>query len=131
MRYDHNEKMFLLDTHVLLNRDFKVSLKGIFGYSYIKLRHLNKLYGIHKTTIYKLNEIDVSSRDNLYLFLPKLGLYESFLRIKVALEKDKYFATKCRRRNRYVLGYPANGQRTRTNAKTAKRLRHKRTKKFY
>lgn len=131
MWYDHNEKILLLDTHILVNRDFKVSLKGIFGYSYIKLRHLNKFYGIHKTTIYKLNEFSYSDLDDVCYFLAKLATYGSYLRRDIALEKDKYFATKCRRRNRYVLGYPANGQRTRTNGKTAKRLRHKRTQKFY
>ena len=41
------------------------------------------------------------------------------------MELDKFFALKCYRRNRLLLGLPAHGQRTHSNARTAKALKIK------
>jgi hypothetical protein len=36
--------IIILDTPISLEKEFKIALKEIFGFSYIKLRHLNKVF---------------------------------------------------------------------------------------
>lgn len=119
------EKTIILDTEVFLEKEFKISLKAIFGFSYIKLRHLNKVFGTNVNEIYKLSDLNVEDRINISYYLPQLAIFGSALLKKISLEKDKYFSITCYKRNRYLLGFPARGQRTRTNARTSRRLRMK------
>ena len=95
--------LIILDTPISLEKEFKVALKNIFGFSYIKLRHLNKVFGVNTRSNYKIKD----------------------LKKQISLEQDKFFSIKCYRRNRLLLGLPAHGQRTHTNAKTSKKLRIK------
>ena len=37
--------LIILDTRISLEKEFKLALRAIFGFSYIKLRHLNKIFG--------------------------------------------------------------------------------------
>lgn len=117
--------LVVLDTHVSLEKEFKLSLKEIFGFSYIKLRHLNKIFGVNARSNYKMKDLNVIERNLISFYLPDLNIFGSDLKKKISLEQDKYFSLKCYRKNRLLLGLPAHGQRTHTNAKTAKRLQIK------
>ncbi len=118
-------KLIILDTPIPLNKEFKTALKLIFGFSYIKLRHLNKLFGINNRTTYKIENLNLIERNLISFYLPDLALFGSDLKKNISLEQDKFFSLKCYKRNRLLLGLPANGQRTRSNAKTAKKLKIK------
>ena len=43
--------LVLLDIQISLDKEFKIGLKPIFGFSYIKLRHLNKFLGKYEKQI--------------------------------------------------------------------------------
>ena len=117
--------LIILDTEILLTHEFKIALKRIFGFSYIKLLHLNKVFGVNTRCIYKIQDLNILERNSISYYLPDLGIFGSDLKKKISLEQDKFFSLKCYKRNRLLLGLPANGQRTHSNAKTAKRLRIK------
>ena len=117
--------LIILDTQVSLDKEFKISLCSIFGFSYIKLRHLNKVFGVNTRFNYKIQDLNTLERNLISFFLPDLALFGSDLKKKISLEQDKFFSLKCYRRNRLLLGLPAHGQRTHSNARTAKRLQIK------
>ena len=117
--------IFLLDTNISLEKEFKTALKNIFGFSYIKLLHLNKVFGVNTRCIYKIKDLTVVERNLISFFLPNLGLFGSDLKQNIALELDKFLSVKCYRRNRLLLGLPAHGQRTHSNGVTARRLKIK------
>ena len=102
--------LVILDTTILLEKEFKLALKSIFGFSYIKLRHL----------IYKVQDLTASDRNSMSFYLPELALFGSDLKKKISVEQEKFFTLKCYRRNRLLLGLPAHGQRTHSNAEQLK-----------
>jgi len=122
---EKDKKIAILDTPVFYRREFKISLKAIFGFSYIKLRHLNKSFGTNVRRNFFLSELNLHERNMIMFHLPDLALFGSDLMKKISLEQEKFFSLKCYKRNRFLLGYPANGQRTHTNARTARKLRIK------
>jgi small subunit ribosomal protein S13 len=117
--------LIILDTPISLEKEFKIALKAIFGFSSLKLRHLNKVFGINTRCIYKIKDLNLVERNLISFFLPELSLFGSDLKQKISLEQDKFFSLKCYRRNRLLLGLPAHGQRTHSNGKTARRLKIK------
>lgn len=117
--------LVVLDTPIALDKEFKIALKAIFGFSYIKLRHLNKIFGTNVKYNFRISDLGYEERNAISFYLPDLALFGSDLLKKISIEQDKFFSLKCYKRNRFLLGYPANGQRTRDNARTAKRLRIK------
>ena len=60
----------ILDTPISLEKEFKVALKNIFGFSYIKLRHLNKVFGVNTRSNYKLKDLHVTERNLISFYLP-------------------------------------------------------------
>ncbi len=117
--------LIILDTPIIFEKEFKIALKAIFGFSYTKLRHLNKIFGTNIIYNFGMKELNFNERNYISFYLPDLALFGSDLIKKISAEQEKFFSLKCYKRNRLLLGYPNNGQRTRTNAKTAKRLRVK------
>ena len=117
--------IIILDTPVSLEKEFKISLKKIFGFGYTQLRYLNKVFGINTRSIYKMKELNVQERTSISFYLPDLNIFGSDLKKKLSLEQDKFFSLKCYRRNRLLLGLPAHGQRTHSNGNTARRLQIK------
>jgi len=117
--------LIVLDTPVSLEKEFKIALKEIFGFNNSKLRYLNKMFGVNTRSNYKMKDLNVIERTLISFYLPDLSIFGSDLKKKISLEQDKFFSLKCYRRNRLLLGLPAHGQRTHSNAKTAKRLQIK------
>jgi small subunit ribosomal protein S13 len=118
-------KSVILDTPISLEKEFKIALKSIFGFSYIKLRHLNKIFGTNSRNIYKMTTLTEKDLSSITYYLPDLAIFGSDLKRELSMELDKFFALKCYRRNRLLLGLPAHGQRTHSNARTAKALKIK------
>lgn len=117
--------LIILDTPISLDKEFKLALKAIFGFSYYKLRHLNKVFGTNINSKYSLKDLNFIERNSISFYLPELSIFGSDLVKKISLEHHKYFSLKCYKRNRFILGFPVNGQRTHSNGKTAKKLRLK------
>lgn len=115
----------ILDTPISVDKEFKSALKKIFGFSYIKLKHLNKIFGVNTRSTYKIKDLYFFERNLISFYLPNLNIFGSDLQKKITLEQDKFFVLKCYKKNRLLLGLPARGQRTHSNHKTAKKLQLK------
>ena len=84
--------IIILDTPVSLEKEFKISLKKIFGFGYTQLRYLNKVFGINTRSIYKMKELNVQERTSISFYLPDLNIFGSDLKKKLSLEQDKFFS---------------------------------------
>ena len=82
---DKDKKIAILDTPVFYRREFKISLKAIFGFSYIKLRHLNKSFGTNVRRNFFLSELNLHERNMIMYHLPDLALFGSDSMIAVNL----------------------------------------------
>jgi ribosomal protein S13 len=61
--------LVILDTQIPLDKEFKIALKSIFGFSYIKLRHLNKIFGLNSRCNFKVKELKPSERNLIANFV--------------------------------------------------------------
>lgn len=112
---------------IIDNKNFNETLFSVlklrFGIGYGKLNQLLKVLGINKRIILKFNKLSVNQHQYLKFFFPDITLLDSDLKHFLITEKEKYFELKCYKRNRYLLKLPVNGQRTRSNAKTVRKLK--------
>lgn len=121
-----SEKTFVvLEAGIKEKLEFRTALKRIFGLGLVRFDQLNKLYGITTRRTWKYHEIPNIDSEKLDLYLPGWGLFGVSLMKVIAAEKEKYLELRCYKRNRFLLGFPANGQRTRSNGRTARKFRIK------
>jgi small subunit ribosomal protein S13 len=104
-------------------KEFKAAFSIIFGFNVFKLKHLYKILGLNKNKFYTIKTLNSFQIDNIKSFLPKLTIFDSNLKKKISIEYDKFFELKCYKRNRFLLKLPVNGQRTKSNAKTVRKLK--------
>lgn len=117
--------LIVIDHIIDITREFRIAFTIIFGISFTKCEQLKKLFGITTNKLWKLNQLDQK------LVFETSGYFNSttlagFNLIKfINFEKEKFLEARCFKRNRYLLGLPANGQRTHTNGLTARKFRIK------
>lgn len=117
--------LIVMDYVIDVTREFRVAFTSIFGVSIKKAEQLRKLFGITTNKLWKLNQFDkklIFETSNYFNSIIMGG----FNLIKlINFEKEKFLETRCYKRNRFLLGLPANGQRTHTNAMTARKFKIK------
>lgn len=106
------------------NKSLFFSFRIIFGLNYPKMFSLYKLLGLNLKKQWTLENLNVNQIYLLKIYLPDLFVFDSELKRRIALEKEKFLELKCYKRNRYLLNLPVNGQRTRSNARTKRRLKN-------
>lgn len=112
----------------------------IFGVIMSPNRHigveLRKIYGIGKTSsFYICEKLEISPFTKIFLLKDKVVLelqkiisefeVEGNLRRRVGMNIKRLRDIKCYRGIRHKIGLPVRGQRTKTNAKTGKRIKRK------
>jgi len=100
------------------------SFKTVFGINFSLSSQLYKLLGLNKNKKWQLNNLTIKQIHQLKLYLPDLTLFDSDLKRIISIEKEKYLELKCYKRNRFLLNLPVHGQRTRSNAKTRRKLKN-------
>lgn len=112
----------LLNVELPLNKNISIALTNIYGIGIsTSLKILNKLninpnikvYNLTENNIFKLNYI----LEKEYKLENQLK-YITSLNIKHLIEINSY------KGKRFKLGLPVNGQRTRTNSKTIRKLKN-------
>lgn len=78
--------------------------------------------GLNKNKFWNIKNLDVKKINLIKQFLPDQGLFDNELKKKLSIDLDKFLELKCYKRNRIILKLPRNGQRTKTNCKTVKRV---------
>ena len=117
--------LIVMDYIIDITKEFRIAFTTVFGISFIKNEQLKKLFGITTLKKWKLNDFDKKTifETSNYFNCTTLG---GFNLIKlINFEKEKFLETRCFKRNRYLLGLPANGQRTHTNGLTARKFKIK------
>ena len=68
-----------------------------------------------------MRNLTVTQIAQIKLYLPDLSIFDADLKKLISTEYDKFFELRNYKRFRFVLKLPVRGQRTRSNAKTAKK----------
>jgi small subunit ribosomal protein S13 len=105
-------------------KELNSAFKSIFGLNYSKTSQLYKLLGLNKRYKWTLNKLEILQTYKIKLYLPDIAFFDSELKRLISLEKEKFLELKCYKRNRFLLNLPTNGQRTRSNAKTKRKLKN-------
>lgn len=71
--------------------------------------------------MWNLQNLTVIQIATIKLYLPDLTMFDADLKKLISTEYDKFFELRNYKRFRFVLKLPVRGQRTRSNAKTAKK----------
>lgn len=117
--------LIVMDYIIDITKEFRIAFTTIFGVSFVKSEQLKKLFGITTIKRWKLNDFDKKTifETSSYFNSTTIGGF-NLLKL-INFEKEKFLETRCYKRNRYLLGLPANGQRTHTNGLTARKFKIK------
>ena len=115
--------MFIFDITLFKNKYVKLALKKIFGINkFFVNKIINKLGFACNLKVFNLNNNQIL---NLTLVINNLALLISNdLKKQKFLIFNKLINIKTVKINRLLNGLPIRGQRTHTNAKTAKKIKH-------
>ena len=105
-------------------KQLKASFKNVYGINTTLATQIYKLLGLNLKKKWQLNKLSVKQIHNLKLYLPDIRLFDSDLKRAISIEKEKFLELKCYKRNRFLLNLPVHGQRTRSNAKTRRKLKN-------
>lgn len=117
--------LIVMDYVINITREFRIAFTTIFGVSFIRSEQLKKLFGIttlKKWCLNNFNKKTIFETSNYFNATTIAGF--NLLKL-INFEKEKFLETRCFKRNRYLLGLPANGQRTHTNGLTARKFKIK------
>jgi ribosomal protein S13 len=117
--------LIVMDYIIDITKEFRIAFTTIFGVSFLKSEQLKKLFGITTIKKWKLNDFDKKTIFETSSYFNSTTLAGFNLLKLINFEKEKFLETRCFKRNRYLLGLPANGQRTHTNGLTARKFKIK------
>ena len=117
--------LIVMDYIIDITKEFRVAFTTIFGVSFFKNEQLKKLFGITTIKKWKLNDFDKKTIFETSSYFNSTTFAGFNLLKLINFEKEKFLETRCFKRNRYLLGLPANGQRTHTNGLTARKFKIK------
>jgi len=114
--------IYLLETELSDKKSLHIALKNIYGIGKYYSQYFCKKLGFSKN--FKVFELTLEQKVKLIRAIEnsKLSL-NSDLKRSLNLTKKKLISIKSYKGLRRLKGYPVRGQRTRSNAKTAKKLR--------
>jgi ribosomal protein S13 len=115
--------LIVMDYIIDITKEFRIAFTTIFGISFVKSEQLKKLFGITTIKRWKLNEFDKKTIFETSSYFNSTTIAGFNLLKLINFEKEKFLETRCFKRNRYLLGLPANGQRTHTNGLTARKFK--------
>jgi small subunit ribosomal protein S13 len=118
--------MFVLDTKIQENKILIVSLSSIYGIGFSLSLNLCKKLGLSKNVkLEHLSKNQLEKMRGVFLTSSFLSNVSNDLKKWESLMFRKLLAIKCYRGIRRTKGLPIRGQRTHTNARTAKKHRSK------
>lgn len=117
--------LIVMDYIIDITKEFRIAFTTIFGVSFFKNEQLKKLFGITTIKKWKLNDFDKKTIFETSSYFNSTTFAGFNLLKLINFEKEKFLETRCFKRNRYLLGLPANGQRTHTNGLTARKFKIK------
>ena len=111
----------LLDTELPDNKSVYIALKKIYGINSSCSKNICKKLGFSLN--FKVYELTQEHKDKIVALLQRLNIVINYDLTKInKLNKIRFISIKSYRGLRKLKGLPVRGQRTRSNAKTAKKL---------
>lgn len=112
--------LFLFNKTINTNKKIKHVLTNIYGLNQSKIIYICFKFGINPESI--LNKLSKKKLNNLISFIKKKLIIENELKHFLSKEMEKKRAIKICRSLRLFSKLPVNGQRTRSNAKTIRKI---------
>jgi len=114
--------LYILETELLEKKPLSVALKEIYGINTYYSNYFCKKIGVSNN--FKVFELSSDQKIKLIRLIENSKCsINSDLKKSISLEKKKLINIKLYRGLRRIRGFPVRGQRTRSNAKTAKKFR--------
>lgn len=117
--------LIIMDYIVNLTKEYRIAFTKIFGISILRCEQLKKLFGITNNKKWELKDFNKKNIFETRDYFTSTTILGFTLSKIITFEKEKFLETRCFKRNRFLLGYPANGQRTHTNGLTARKFKIK------
>lgn len=112
--------IYILNTELPSKKPVFIALTNIFGLGPNKVLQILNFFGISKKTLFK--ELSVSLRHQIVVYIEKNIDIKEELKQKLVFLKEQQQRLKTYRGLRSRFKLPCRGQRTHTNAKTAKKF---------
>lgn len=113
--------MFLLKTELNINKKIKTELKRVYGFNSFLIDKLCKDLGLNSSIVLKELKTSHFAFIQNWVTVNNILINEDLKKF-VFDNKKNLISLKCYKGFRHEEGLPTRGQRTRTNAKTQKRL---------
>ncbi|ASS47050.1 30S ribosomal protein S13p (S18e) [Candidatus Nasuia deltocephalinicola] len=114
--------MRILNIDLPINKQIFIGLTHIYGIGIKRSKNICKKCNIN--FFKKVSDLTNLEKKNIFNEISKIPL-EGNLRNFINLNIKKLIDIKCYKGFRHIKGLPVRGQRTKTNAKTSKKLRKK------
>jgi small subunit ribosomal protein S13 len=99
-----------------------ISFTTIFGIGISISKKLIPLLGLNHRKLSNISEFSGSQFMSIKNYFFNNFVFDLELKRLLLNEQEKFLELKCYKRNRILLGYPRRGQRTRSNARTVKKI---------
>lgn len=113
--------LFIFGKNISIKKNIVYSLSEIFGLNKNKSKIICKNIGLNSST--RIELLTENKIRKLIKYIDKNFIIEQDLKKKILNNKKRLLAIKNYRGLRNILGLPSKGQRTKTNAKTKKKLK--------
>jgi small subunit ribosomal protein S13 len=113
--------MFLLRTELNENKIIKTELKKVYGLNSFLIQKICNKFGLNITSVLKHLNLKHLNLLNNFLIKNNIILNDDLKNFKNNNKKN-LISIKCYKGFRHEKGLPVRGQRTKTNARTQKRL---------
>jgi small subunit ribosomal protein S13 len=111
---------YLLHKELVPTKLLSVELQKVFGINNYRAKKLCGICGVNKMS--RVNKVSTERLARIHKYVTRNYKYGSELKIIVRNALRKKVQVRSRQGIRYALFLPMRGQRTKTNAKTAKKL---------
>jgi small subunit ribosomal protein S13 len=112
--------VYLVGTHIANKKSIYIGLQKIYGIGKKQSQNICSKLGFNKNSF--ISDLTKKQKQNLLVVLNKLNIIiKSELKRSLQNSKQKLISSRSFRGTRSLQGLPIRGQRTRTNAKTAKK----------
>lgn len=114
--------IYLLETSIIETKPIFIALQNIYGINIFYSSHICKKLGVSFN--YKIKNLSLKQKTHLIKIMNNYNLiFSSKLKLEKTLAEKTLVDLKTYRGLRKLQGFPVRGQRTRSNAKTSKKLK--------
>ena len=112
---------YILNTEIVEKKTTNVGLRAVYGMGKTRALKVSRYFGISDITT--ISDLEPEMVNKIALYIESRIVFGNDLKQVLTQIREKQIKIKCYKGQRAKYKLPRRGQRTHTNAKTAKRLR--------